>query len=73
METICYFLVDSEIWPNLILQAKKKNILLGIINARITSKTFHRWAKIPRTSKKYLVHLIYVLLQILKLGISWRN
>ncbi len=46
------FLVDSEIWPNLILQAKKKNILLGIVNARITSKTFHRWAKIPRVSKK---------------------
>ncbi len=46
------FLVDSEIWPNLILQAKKKNILLGIVNARITSKTFHRWAKIPRISKK---------------------
>ena len=46
------FLVDSEIWPNLILQAKKKNILLGIVNARITSKTFHRWAKMPRISKK---------------------
>ncbi len=46
------FLVDSEIWPNLILQAKDRNILLGLINARITSKTFNRWKRIPSTSKK---------------------
>ena len=46
------FLVDSEIWPNLILQAKNKNILLGLVNARITSKTFHKWKKIPKISKK---------------------
>lgn len=37
------FLVDSEIWPNLILSAKKKKIPLAIINARITKKTFLRW------------------------------
>jgi 3-deoxy-D-manno-octulosonic-acid transferase len=46
------FLVDSEIWPNLILQAKNKNILLGLVNARITSKTFHKWTKISKISKK---------------------
>ena len=36
------FLVDSEIWPNLILQANKKKIPLAIINARITKKSFKR-------------------------------
>jgi len=46
------FLVDSEIWPNLILQAKNKNIFIGLINARITSKTFNKWNKIPKTAKK---------------------
>tara|TARA_B100000963_G_C22626403_1_gene672592 strand:+ start:1973 stop:3178 length:1206 start_codon:yes stop_codon:yes gene_type:complete len=46
------FFVDSEIWPNLLFQAKKKNILISLINARITSRTFNRWKKIPRTSKK---------------------
>ena len=34
------FLVDSEIWPNLILNANDKKIKLGIINARITKKHF---------------------------------
>ena len=46
------FLVDSEIWPNLILQAKKNKIPLAIINARITSKTYKRWMKFPNTARK---------------------
>ena len=41
------FLVDSEIWPNLISQAKKKNISLAIINARITKKSFDKWRLVP--------------------------
>ena len=46
------FFVDSEIWPNLILNIKKKNISLVVINGRITYKTFKRWARIPETAKK---------------------
>ena len=46
------FFVDSEIWPNLILEARKKNIPLILINARITSKTFKRWMLIPGVAKK---------------------
>ena len=46
------FLVDSEIWPNLILNAKKIGIPLCLINARITSKSLKRWLKFPRTAKK---------------------
>tara|TARA_B100001063_G_C16767082_1_gene559314 strand:+ start:1628 stop:2896 length:1269 start_codon:yes stop_codon:yes gene_type:complete len=46
------FLVDSEIWPNLILIAKKNSIPLALINARLTSKTFNRWMKFPKTAKK---------------------
>ena len=33
-------LVDSEIWPNLILTAKKNKIPLALINARLTKKNF---------------------------------
>ncbi len=46
------FLVDSEIWPNLVLNAKKNKIPIAIINARITQKTFDRWKLVPVTSKK---------------------
>lgn len=45
------FLVDSEIWPNLIFTAKKMKIPLGLINARITNKTYKRWCLIPNTAK----------------------
>ena len=57
------FLVDSEIWPNLIFKAKEKKIPLALINARITSKTFKRWMRFPATAKKILIYLIYVLPQ----------
>ncbi len=46
------FFVDSEIWPNLILNIKLRNIPLAILNARITSKTFKRWLIAPNTAKK---------------------
>ena len=46
------FLVDSEIWPNLIIQANKNKIALALINARITSKSFSKWMTIHRTAKK---------------------
>ncbi len=45
------FFVDSEIWPNLILEAKKNRIPISLINARITNKTFKRWMMIPKTAK----------------------
>jgi 3-deoxy-D-manno-octulosonic-acid transferase len=46
------FFVDSEIWPNLILNIADEKIPLAIINGRITSKTFKRWSLIPKTAKK---------------------
>jgi len=45
-------LVDSEIWPNLIFNAKKFKVPIGLINARITSKTFKKWMMFPKTAKK---------------------
>ena len=45
------FLVDSEIWPNLILKAKIKKIPLALLNARLTKKTFRRWMNFPNTAK----------------------
>ena len=35
--------VDSEIWPNMIINIKKKQIPLMLMNARITEKSFKRW------------------------------
>ena len=44
--------IDSEIWPNLIFCAKKKNIPLLLVNGRITKKTFLRWNFFKKFAKK---------------------
>ena len=46
------FLVDSEIWPNLILFSKKYEIPIALINARLSKKSFNRWKKFPKTAKE---------------------
>ncbi len=35
--------IDSEIWPNMLLNINKKNIPSILLNARITKKSFKRW------------------------------
>ena len=37
------FFIDSEIWPNMIYNLKKRKIPITLLNARITKKTFLRW------------------------------
>jgi len=43
--------VDSEIWPNMILNLYQKKIPIIILNARITKKSFERWRYFHRFSK----------------------
>jgi 3-deoxy-D-manno-octulosonic-acid transferase len=45
------FFIDSEIWPNMILNLKRKKIPITLLNGRITNKTFNKWKKIPKFSK----------------------
>ena len=46
------FLVDSEIWPNLILKSKKYKIPIALFNARLTSRSSNNWMIFPNTAKK---------------------
>tara|TARA_B100000795_G_C22799107_1_gene440875 strand:+ start:1614 stop:2861 length:1248 start_codon:yes stop_codon:yes gene_type:complete len=45
--------IDSEIWPNMITNIKKRNINLILLNGRITDRSFKRW-KIFSSSAKML-------------------
>ena len=47
METRSNFFSNSEIWPNLIIEAKRMKIPIALLNARITKKTFRRWKLVP--------------------------
>ena len=42
--------VDSEIWPNMLINLNKKNIPSILVNARITKKSFKRWRKLGNFS-----------------------
>ena len=43
--------VDSEIWPNTLLNLKKEKIPIILINGRITSKSFIRWNRFKKFSR----------------------
>jgi 3-deoxy-D-manno-octulosonic-acid transferase len=44
-------LVESEIWPNLVLETKALDIPLVLINGRISLSTFKRWRRRPGLSR----------------------
>ena len=46
------FLVDSEIWPNLMLEVYEFKIPIALLNARLTSKSIKRWMFFPKVAKK---------------------
>lgn len=47
-------LVESELWPNLILAARARGVRLGLISARITAASAAGWARAPRSARALL-------------------
>ena len=47
------FLIDSEIWPNLILKTKNHKIPIALLNARLTAKSYSKWIMFPVTAKNF--------------------
>ncbi len=44
-------LVESEIWPNLVLETKARSIPLLLINGRMSTPSFRRWRRRPGMSR----------------------
>jgi len=44
--------IDSEIWPNMIINLNKNKIPIILLNGRITKKSFLRWKKFQNFSKE---------------------
>jgi len=42
---------ESEIWPNLLIEARKRAVPLVLVNARMSQRSFARWYKTPQTSR----------------------
>ncbi len=43
--------VDSEIWPNMITNIKKRNVPLILLNGRITDRSYRRWKMFSASAK----------------------
>ncbi len=46
------FFIDSEIWPNMLVNLEKKNIPIILLNGRITKKTFLKWKIVKNFSRE---------------------
>ncbi|MBS0386000.1 MAG: 3-deoxy-D-manno-octulosonic acid transferase [Proteobacteria bacterium] len=46
--------VESELWPNLILEAKAAGVRLALVNARMSPKTLSRWQAWPAAANMLL-------------------
>ena len=46
--------VESDLWPNLLLEAKRRGIKLALINARISERSARGWQRVPRMAHALL-------------------
>ena len=44
--------VESELWPNLILEARRRDVKLVLASARITEKTVDGWRRFPAAARE---------------------
>ena len=56
-------MVESEIWPNLINNAKKKKIPLCLIQARISNSSLKKWLYLPNFYKEILQKFNFIITQ----------
>jgi 3-deoxy-D-manno-octulosonic-acid transferase len=38
-------LVESELWPNLILESRRQGVAMALVNARMSARSAHRWRR----------------------------
>lgn len=46
--------VESELWPNLLQEARRRGVKLALISARITERTAKGWSRLPKTAATVL-------------------
>jgi 3-deoxy-D-manno-octulosonic-acid transferase len=46
--------VDSEIWPNIVMESRARGIRLALVNGRLSARSFAGWRRLPRTAAALL-------------------
>ncbi len=47
-------IAESEIWPNMIIEAGRARVPLAMVNARMSERSYRRWKKLPRFARALL-------------------
>lgn len=55
--------IESEIWPNLIMDADRRRIPVALLNARLSDRSFKRWLKLRGLSRPLFSRFAVVLAQ----------
>lgn len=45
---------ESELWPNLLLGARRRGVRLALVSARITESTARAWSRVPASARRLL-------------------
>lgn len=59
----CLLLAETEIWPNLIMEASRSRVPVGILNARLSSRSARRYSRFQRLFQPLFSRLDFVLAQ----------
>ncbi|HET9230152.1 MAG TPA: 3-deoxy-D-manno-octulosonic acid transferase [Vitreimonas sp.] len=52
--------VESEVWPNLILEAHARRVPLALVNARMSPKSLQQWKSLPAAAERLLQAFAFV-------------
>jgi 3-deoxy-D-manno-octulosonic-acid transferase len=55
--------IESELWPNLLLQSAARGIPLALLNARLSERSFRGWRRWPAAARRLLASFRLVLAQ----------
>jgi 3-deoxy-D-manno-octulosonic-acid transferase len=60
--------MESELWPNMLLQLKERNIPAALINARLSERSFKNWSILKNAAQNMLSSFSIILAQTEKDG-----
>lgn len=58
-----FLLAESELWPNMLLEAARRQIPVALVNARMSERSFARWRRAPSAARLLLTRIDVCLAQ----------